>query len=154
MLRDVTFPSQYDCRDGCLKKLFPLGTACGETGTLSVTVPGNVVSVKVGGEEVTLFTLNEDGTRTFTWTATPETAGQYRYTVILEEGHGYRFDAGVTPLLTVNEPAAEPADSNESESSDDGQNGGSHTTRRLCSLLQAILNFFRKIVAFFKSGIA
>ena len=127
-----------------------------EAAKLTVTVPGNVVSVKVGGEEVTLFTLTEEETKVFTYTTTPEEAGRYQYTVVLEEAHGYTFDAGLTPVLTVKEPvpaAEDPADpADPADPSDPAGDNGAGEGRRCAfkDLLQAILNFFRRVINMFK----
>ena len=112
------------------------GIALGDKATLKVTVSANVVRVTVNGEEITLFELQEDGSKVFTWTVTPETAGEHRYTVSAAESHGYASETLYTPALTVSEPPIqEPAD-------------GGHLSFRV--LLQAILNFFHKVLDFFK----
>ena len=120
-----------------------------EAAKLTVTVPVKVTAVTVGGEEITLFTLTEDGTKVFTCEITPENAGHYQYTVVLSEMYGYTSDTALTPVLTVNEPAPAADDP-----ADPGNAGGEGTEEgRRCAfydLLQAILNFFRKVVGFFK----
>ena len=137
----------------------------GETALLTATVPANVVSVTVGGEELTQFTLNEDGTKTFQYTVTPDAADAYQYTLTLAEGHGYTFDAGTTPLLTVEAPVV-PETPDEPETPvtpDDPMNpdgpatdpaGESSDTSKggrwsFYDLLQAIINFIRKVIGMF-----
>ena len=125
----------------------------GETAVLKVTAPANAVSVTVHGEEITLFELREDGSKVFTWTVTPETAGEHRYTVTAAEGHGYGSDEVFTPALTVNEPAPETTEAPDvpeppTEGPADGaQDEGIWSIR---SLLDAILRFFRKVLELFK----
>ena len=131
----------------------------GETALLTVTVPANIVSVTVGGEELTQFTLNEDGTKSFQYTVTPDAADAYQYTVTLAEGHGYTFDAGATPLLTVNEPETpehpetpEVPGTTDTPTDDPAGNGTSKTGGRwsIYDLIRAIIDFCRKVIGMFK----
>ena len=155
-----TAKADFRLRDACFspdgKRIYTCGDAGfgvwdaetltqGETAALTVTVPAKVVKVTVGGETLTQFTLLEDGRKQFACTVTPENAGAYQYTVTLEEVHGYSFDAGLTPVLTVNPAPTAPA-----EEDDTAGSGNTGTSRGFNDLLQAILNFFRKIIAFFR----
>lgn len=137
----------------------------GETALLTATVPANIVSVTVGGEELTQFTLNEDGTKSFQYTVTPDAADAYQYTLTLAEGHGYTFDAGTTPLLTVEAPVVpETPDEPETPVTPDdpmnpdgpatdpaGESGDTSKGGRwsFYDLLQAIINFIRKVIGMF-----
>ena len=73
----------------------------------------------------------------------------------LEDENGYRtkaISAGSFTVVPPVEPETDPA--NGTDGSTDGNANGASRRWSFYDLLQAIINFFRRIVSFFKSAVA
>ncbi|MBR4765290.1 MAG: hypothetical protein IK085_00850, partial [Clostridia bacterium] len=115
----------------------------GDKAVLTITTPANIVKVTIGDTEITEYTETENG-RQFTFETTPESAGVFRYSVILTEIFGYSSANGTTPGITVKVPAADEPDTPENpENPDNPDNPGTDDEP------EKELNFFEKLVKFF-----
>lgn len=72
----------------------------GETATLSVETSQKIFAVTIGEERITEYTI-KDGRKVFALSFTPSELGKYKYTVILEEYHGYTSTSVKSDALTV-----------------------------------------------------
>ncbi len=83
----------------------------GDTATLTVTAPATVTKVTVDGTDITDFTDNGDGTRTFTYTVDTTGEGKLACTVRLTDENGMVSEAvasGTAEVKTAETGTAEP----------------------------------------------
>ena len=126
----------------------------GGIATLTITAPATFEKAFKDGNEIAGYTELPDGSRQWTVTVTVEEAGEYACDVTLEDENGYRTKAISAGSFTV-VPSAEP-ETDPANGENGGANGGAENAtghRSFSDLLQAIINFFRKIVAFFRGMI-
>ncbi|MCR5690503.1 MAG: hypothetical protein K6G71_09675, partial [Clostridiales bacterium] len=127
----------------------------GATATLSVTTSDEIVSVTVGDTEITDYTDNGDGTRTWTYSFTVVENGEGSYDVILRDSFG-RVSETYTATVPLKEEAATDTDdttdpaTDETQTQDSGSEDRSFAAR-LRAVLDWLLDLFRRIVAFFRA---
>ena len=127
----------------------------GGTATLTITAPATFEKAFKDGNEIAGYTELPDGSRQWTVTVTVEELGEYTCDVTLEDENGYRTKAISAGSFTVVPPAAPETDpANGTDGSTDGNANGASRRWSFYDLLQAIINFFRRIVSFFKSAVA
>ncbi|MBQ9880727.1 MAG: VWA domain-containing protein [Clostridia bacterium] len=126
----------------------------GATATLSVTTSDEIVSVTVGDTEITDYTDNGDGTRTWTYSFTVVENGEGSYDVILKDAFGRVSETYTADVPLKEEPTTGPAGdgtgTDETQTQDSGSEDRSFAAR-LRAVLDWLLDLFRRIINFFKS---
>ena len=124
--------------------------AVGAQAVLTVTTSDEITSVMIGDTEVTDYKQNDDGTRTFTLEFVVQDNGDNTFGITLKDAFGR-----VSETFTANIPLAEDTSAETDEPTDvteapDDDTSGSTRFAGLRRLIDWLLNFFRKIVNFFK----
>lgn len=126
----------------------------GATATLTVTTSDEIVAITVGDTEITEYTDNGDGTRTWTYSFTVQENGEGSYDVILKDAFGRVSETYTADVPLKEEPTTAPSgddttgtDATQTPGSEDGKS----LSARLRAVLDWLLDLFRRIVAFFRA---
>lgn len=126
----------------------------GATATLTVTTSDEIVAITVGDNEITEYTDNGDGTRTWTYSFTVQENGEGSYDVILRDAFGRVSETYTADVPLKEEPTTAPSgddttgtDATQTPGSEDGWS----LSARLRAVLDWLLDLFRRIVAFFRA---
>ena len=111
---------------------------------LTITAPATFEKAFRDGNEIAGYQELPDGTRQWTYTVSADELGEYTCDITLEDNRGYLTQAISSGVIVITPPAEETPD----EGGNADGTGSSRWSFR--SLLETILNFFRKLLGFFK----
>ncbi len=119
---------------------------------LSVTTSDEIVSVMIGGTEITEYTQNEDGTRTWKLAFTVTENGE-SCDIVLKDAFGRVSETFNEKLPMHEEPETTQTEETEPDSgreeNDGGDSGKKSFFERFYGFIMRLLEFFKSILSFF-----
>ncbi|MBQ6020009.1 MAG: hypothetical protein IJL26_07505, partial [Clostridia bacterium] len=124
----------------------------GAEAVLSVTTSDEIVSVMIGGTEITEYTQNEDGTRTWKLAFTVTENGE-SCDIVLKDAFGRVSETFNEKLPMHEEPETTQTEETEPdpgrEENDGGDSGKKSFFERFYGFIMRLLEFFKSILSFF-----